>query len=702
MAYNTGNPLGSTDARDLYDNAQNLDKAVNQITARWTDRLGVSRPSWAGMSHYNNVGEYAADILITGYNEVFRYDGEFYRAAAATALPYTTTGSWSEDGPLFVSVGDAVLRHDIAYEADMHIGYYRNAINCNQYGGLNAAFANSDTLGKTIIVTDAQTMTDDIDTTGRSLVVEYSGLIDTTGHVLTINGPFDAGPYQIFTGTGSIVFNADITNPHGWFATGQVVTFNGKLFAEPKLISTGMILGVSAQVDGIYPDWVGGVGDDNTDSTAAFALAVVLANKTRPILLSGIYKVTSSTDNFALAINSSIIGRSPQLDGIHNVGTGSAVLIAAANYYTRWENFSIIGNTSSQDGLVTNITGTSNETSYCTFKGIDIYGNGRHGLVNRNSWGNKYEDCKFYSNGGLGVYLYTPGTPSTDTGTANGISFVNCEARHNGGTSVDTTFSDDKGGVKITGAAGVRWVGGIVESNNAWGFIVSPLSGGQGAGGVYISPAYMEANPSYATVGGNIYTSGPWANVVVNDVAMYYGGIAVGQTGYNFYITGGATAGGTEFYEYNNTSSASGAGTAVLFHPSSRSNLPATSRVSPIFGDYLASGSAADTTLLSITADGEWILSGYIHFRRNTDNTGTILPFTVAYDSVVTDRKIVVGASIAGTSSAAPTLLFSGDNLILQTPAYCYAFVEISEAVASPPTTLAYNPELFGTFMRRK
>ena len=204
MAYNTGNPIGSIDARDLYDNAQNMDKAVNQTTARWSDRFGVSRPSWAGMSHYNNVGEYAADMLITGYNEVFRYEGEFYRAAAATVLPYTTTGSWSEDGPLFVSVGDAVLRHDMAYEADMYIGYYRNAINCNQYGGLNAAFADADTLGKTIIVTDDQALTDDIDTSGRGLVVEYGGEITTTGYGITINGPFEAGLYPVFAGSGTV------------------------------------------------------------------------------------------------------------------------------------------------------------------------------------------------------------------------------------------------------------------------------------------------------------------------------------------------------------------------------------------------------------------------------------------------------------------------------------------------------------------
>lgn len=39
--YNTGNPVGSTDARDLYDNAQALDQAVNG-SGTYTDRLGHS------------------------------------------------------------------------------------------------------------------------------------------------------------------------------------------------------------------------------------------------------------------------------------------------------------------------------------------------------------------------------------------------------------------------------------------------------------------------------------------------------------------------------------------------------------------------------------------------------------------------------------------------------------------------------------
>lgn len=68
----------------------------------------------------------------------------------------------------------------MAYEADMYIGYYRNAINCNQYGGLEAAVADADTLGKTIIVTDTQDVSTPLDFAGRDLAVD-GGTITFSG-----------------------------------------------------------------------------------------------------------------------------------------------------------------------------------------------------------------------------------------------------------------------------------------------------------------------------------------------------------------------------------------------------------------------------------------------------------------------------------------------------------------------------------------
>jgi|SRR5690625_2647021 len=48
--YNTGNPIGSKDPRDLYDNAENLDVLAND-TNRNThpDRFGVPRLTWKGI-----------------------------------------------------------------------------------------------------------------------------------------------------------------------------------------------------------------------------------------------------------------------------------------------------------------------------------------------------------------------------------------------------------------------------------------------------------------------------------------------------------------------------------------------------------------------------------------------------------------------------------------------------------------------------
>ena len=122
--YNTGNPVGSTDPKDLYDNAQNLDALVNSTTElSHADRLGVQRKTWHGMevefaqfladSAYQDLGVYGAGIEVTRYNQVFLKDGEFYRAAASLGLPYTTTGLWASESGSFVGVGDAVLRQDL-------------------------------------------------------------------------------------------------------------------------------------------------------------------------------------------------------------------------------------------------------------------------------------------------------------------------------------------------------------------------------------------------------------------------------------------------------------------------------------------------------------------------------------------------------------------------------------------------------------
>lgn len=144
--YNTGNALGSPAVKDLYDNAENFDAALNDPTSdSWTDRLRRVRKTWSGMerqfnafmessdetfqqfllsSGYQDLGDYAAGLQITSRNQIFRKDGELYRAGAALDLPYTLTGAWAAEGPNFVSVGDAALRQEIAQPSgSMMVGF---------------------------------------------------------------------------------------------------------------------------------------------------------------------------------------------------------------------------------------------------------------------------------------------------------------------------------------------------------------------------------------------------------------------------------------------------------------------------------------------------------------------------------------------------------------------------------------------------
>lgn len=60
------------------------------------------------------VGEYAAGVQLTKYNQIVREGGEFWRASGTTALPYTLTGAGVDEGGALVSVGDANLRQELA------------------------------------------------------------------------------------------------------------------------------------------------------------------------------------------------------------------------------------------------------------------------------------------------------------------------------------------------------------------------------------------------------------------------------------------------------------------------------------------------------------------------------------------------------------------------------------------------------------
>ncbi len=141
--YKTGNPVGSSKPKDLYDNAENLDYLMLGPLPYYADRLGTLRLSWKGIeqsyrtaeaaresqfqdliasSGYQVLGDYAAGLTFTSYMQVVLRNGLAYRLAYTQALPYTLTGTWATDSTKLLLVGDSGLRQDLANSSDLNLG----------------------------------------------------------------------------------------------------------------------------------------------------------------------------------------------------------------------------------------------------------------------------------------------------------------------------------------------------------------------------------------------------------------------------------------------------------------------------------------------------------------------------------------------------------------------------------------------------
>lgn len=160
--YLTRDPVPSADMRNIFDNAQNLDLALNDLTSSlWTDRLGRSRMSWFGLesafsvklsdfesrftsqiveqeatfdasqadkenrfqhflvsSGYVFLGDYEdGPFQFSARNQYIRYDNQYYRLNAATDVGFTTTGtdatSFANDVTHFVLMDGDTLRQNL-------------------------------------------------------------------------------------------------------------------------------------------------------------------------------------------------------------------------------------------------------------------------------------------------------------------------------------------------------------------------------------------------------------------------------------------------------------------------------------------------------------------------------------------------------------------------------------------------------------
>ncbi|MDT3755043.1 GDSL-type esterase/lipase family protein [Citrobacter freundii complex sp. 2023EL-00966] len=129
--YKTGNPLGSAAAKDLYDNAENLDHlSLDTENETWPDRLENQRHTWYGIekkadraiSRYGYITKdsFEDGSTISLANECLRWknNGEYYRwdgTFPKVVPPGSTPDSSGGIGKgKWIGVGDASLRADLA------------------------------------------------------------------------------------------------------------------------------------------------------------------------------------------------------------------------------------------------------------------------------------------------------------------------------------------------------------------------------------------------------------------------------------------------------------------------------------------------------------------------------------------------------------------------------------------------------------
>lgn len=151
--YKTKNPLGSAAVKDLYDNAENVDKFVNDRTKEeLEDRLGVLRKTWYGMEMifsrfiayitgrgeqavasigWQELGDWVTGLTVDNRQQIVYYNGSWYKYLGelehviAGDSPENDGGVWSAENPTgkWSNIGDAALRSNLGSgEAGLGLG----------------------------------------------------------------------------------------------------------------------------------------------------------------------------------------------------------------------------------------------------------------------------------------------------------------------------------------------------------------------------------------------------------------------------------------------------------------------------------------------------------------------------------------------------------------------------------------------------
>ncbi len=257
--YKTKNPLGSAAVKDLYDNAENVDKFVNDRTKEeLEDRLGVLRKTWHGMEMifsrfidyitgrgeqavaaigWQELGDWDVGLAVDNRQQIVYYNGSWYKYLGelehviAGDSPENDGGVWSAANPTgkWSNIGDAALRSNLGLSDGLKwIG------KCKDLSTLR-------TIEPTI--------------SGQSIILERAVVGGPLLNVILTHNPaasdaVDDG-YSRFVTAGGKVWDADISNGTNVFLAGYSDSLNNLAqclnliinHKVSKVISRGFIAG---------------------------------------------------------------------------------------------------------------------------------------------------------------------------------------------------------------------------------------------------------------------------------------------------------------------------------------------------------------------------------------------------------------------------------------------------------------------------
>lgn len=224
MTFNTGNPIGSTDARDRSDNSENLDLAVNSLSQTFVDRLGFTRDTLEGIyqkSAYYRAGTFDAGYTLTNNRQTLAYgnveyswSGAFPKVVSAGSTPETSGG---------IGAGAWVDRTDETLRSELYA-----------YNG------GSLVRGKAEYVT-AQIRSLAYKSFEEVSVLDFYDPISDTDHGNAIRKAFAASPFVSFPPNINYVFSGSPATPVGTNiyvnGNGATVTISGSTYMFSSAIA---------------------------------------------------------------------------------------------------------------------------------------------------------------------------------------------------------------------------------------------------------------------------------------------------------------------------------------------------------------------------------------------------------------------------------------------------------------------------------